>query len=75
MRIISRKCWLTLITLLLFVPGAFATISAPRYDHEKQTKCFAVPEGGSGLGYAALIGLTFLGAIVVRSRSAMQKQS
>ncbi len=75
MRIINPKWWLTFIALLLFVPGALATISAPRYHHEKHKQCLTVPEGGSALGYATLIGFTFLGAVVVRSRSETKKKS
>lgn len=71
MRIINKKWWLTLIALLLLLPAASAKPlkDKPRHQH------WNVPEGGSALVYVVGAGITCLGAMVVRSRSARPKQS
>lgn len=75
MKIINRKWWLTSIALLLLLPAASATISPLRYHHERRQTSLNVPEGGSALVYVVGAGITCLGAMVVRSRSARPKQS
>jgi hypothetical protein len=69
MRIINRKWWLTALALLLLLPSATASNPKPRKRH------WNVPEGGSALVYVLGAGITCLGAMVVRSRSARPKQS
>jgi len=73
-RIINRKWWLTSIALLLLLPAASATMSPLRYHHQRRQN-WNVPEGGSALVYVVGAGITCLGAMVVRSRSARPKQS
>jgi hypothetical protein len=73
MRIINRKSWLTLVALLLVAPAAFATVSST--SHRQRSKHWNVPEGGSALVYVVGAGITCLGAMAVRSRSARPKQS
>ena len=76
MRIISRKWWLTSVALLLLVPAASATMSPVKsHDRHRQSLNLTVPEGGSDLAYVVGAGITCLGAVVVRSRSARPKQS
>jgi hypothetical protein len=76
-RIINRKWWLTSIALLLLLPAAFAK---PENSHQRHRQSLAdppaltVPEGGSALVYVVGAGITCLGAMVVRSRSARPKQ-
>lgn len=69
MRRINRKWWLTSVALLLLLPAASATAFKP-----KQKRNLDVPEGGSALVYVLVAGMTCLGAIAVRSRSARPKQ-
>lgn len=76
MRIINRKWWLTTMALLLLLPAAFAT---PLKSHQRHRQSLTdptltVPEGGSALVYVLGAGMTCLGAMVVRSRSARPKQ-
>ena len=73
MRIINRKWWLTSIPLLLLMPASFATTSPLKYHHQRR-HTWSVPEGGSALVYVLGAGITCLGAMVVRSRSARPKQ-
>jgi hypothetical protein len=78
MRIISRKWWLTSLALLLLLPAASATMS-PEKSHQRHRQsltdpALTVPEGGSALVYVLGAGITCLGAMVVRSRSARPKQ-
>lgn len=70
MRMINRKWWLTTVALLLMVPAAFATLP----KHKPKPRNWNVPEGGSALVYVVGAGITCLGAMVVRSRSARPKQ-
>ena len=72
MRKINQKWWLTLIVLLVLLPAASATAFKPRHKH---TRHVDVPEGGSALVYVVGAGMTCLGAMVVRSRSAKPGQS
>ena len=74
MRIIKRKWWLTSIALLLLLPAASATM-LPLKSHPRHRHGWNVPEGGSALVYVVGAGITCLGAMVVRSRSARPKQS
>jgi hypothetical protein len=67
MRIINRKWWLTALTLLLVLTSATASNAKPK------KKQWNVPEGGSALVYVLGAGITCLGAMVVRSRSARPK--
>ncbi|HEX9111248.1 MAG TPA: hypothetical protein VF845_07190 [Terriglobales bacterium] len=69
MRNINRKWWLTVLALLLLMPVASATPWK-----SKTKKHHSVPEGGSALVYLLGAGMTSLGAMVVRSRSAKPKQ-
>lgn len=80
MRIISRKWWLTWIALLLLVPAASASMSPLRSNQRRQNMSerrhtHTVPESGCALAYVVGAGLTCLGAMVVRSRSARPKQA
>jgi len=72
MRIINQKWWLTLIALLFLLPAAFAK---PENSHQRHRQAMdvTVPEGGSALVYVLGAGITCLGAMVVRSRSARPK--
>jgi hypothetical protein len=63
MRSINRKWWLTVMAVLLLIPAASA-----------KPKKRPVPEGGSALVYVLGAGMTCLGAMAVRSRSARPKQ-
>jgi hypothetical protein len=67
MRTINRKWWLTPMALLLLVPAGFATV--PRYRPPQRPRR-TMPEGGSALVYVLGAGITCLGAMVVRSRTA-----
>jgi hypothetical protein len=67
MKNINRKWWLTVLAVLLLIPVA----SAKPKDKPKKS----VPEGGSALVYVLGAGITCLGAMAVRSRSARPKQS
>jgi hypothetical protein len=73
MKIINRKFWLTSMAVLLLLPAAFAT---PGKSHQRHREALGVtvPEGGSALVYVLGAGLTCLGAMVLRSRSAKPKQ-
>ncbi len=73
MKIINRKFWLTSMAVLLLLPAAFAT---PGKSHQRHREALdvTVPEGGSALVYVLGAGLTCLGAMVLRSRSAKPKQ-
>jgi len=73
MKIMNRKFWLTSMALLLLLPAAFATPDKSHQRH-RQALDVTVPEGGSALVYVLGAGLTCLGAIVLRSRSAKPKQ-
>ena len=70
MRIIKEKWWLTFVALLLLVPVASAGAVKPKPKQPPRS----VPEGGSALVYVLGAGMTCLGAMVVRSRSARPKQ-
>lgn len=70
MRINEGKWWLTFLALLLLVPIAPAGLVKPKHKHPPRS----VPEGGSALVYVLGAGVTCLGAMVVRSRSARPKQ-
>jgi len=70
MRTINRKWWLTAIAFVLIVPAAFANRPEPK----PKPRHWNVPEGGSALVYVVGAGITCLGAMVVRSRSAAPKQ-
>jgi hypothetical protein len=72
-RIINRKWWLTTIALLLLLPAAFAKPDKSHQRH-RQAMHVTVPEGGSALVYVVGAGMTCLGAMAVRSRSAKPKQ-
>jgi hypothetical protein len=66
MRNINRKWWLTMMAVLLLMPVASA---------KPKPKKHYLPEGGSALVYVLGAGLTCLGAMAVRARSARPKQS
>lgn len=72
MRIISRKWWLTSLAFLLLMPAASAGVLKPKPKDPPRT---SVPEGGSALVYVLGAGITCLGAIVVRSRTARPETS
>ena len=72
MRKTNQKWWLTLIVLLFLLPAASATPFKPKPRHKPH---WNVPEGGSALVYVVGAGMTCLGAMVVRSRSARPGQS
>ena len=77
MTIINRKWWLTAMALLLLAPVASATVLRPKptpLPPPPLRRC-NVPEGGSALVYVLGAGVTCLGAMVVRSRSARPEQS
>jgi hypothetical protein len=61
-----RKWWLAVVVVLCLAPVASA-------KHQKPGTT-AVPEGGSAAVYLLGAGITCLGAMVVRSRSARPKQ-
>jgi hypothetical protein len=65
MKNINRKWWLTSMAVLLLIPVATA---------KPKPKKHAVPEGGSALVYVLGAGMTCLGAMAVRARSARPKQ-
>ena len=71
MRIINRKWWLTSMALLLLVSVASA---GPLSSSKPKKHRWNVPEGGSALVYVVGAGVTCLGAMVIRSRSAKPKQ-
>jgi hypothetical protein len=79
MKTINRICWLTSLALLLLLPAASASMS-PEKSHQRHRQSLsaeptaAVPEGGSALVYVVGAGITCLGAMFVRSRSARPKQ-
>lgn len=64
MKNVHRKWWLAVVAVLCLAPAAFA-------KHKPRT---AVPDGGSAAVYLLGAGITCLGAMVVRSRSARPKQ-
>ena len=77
MTIINRKWWLIALALLLLAPVASATILRPKprpLPPPPLRRC-NVPEGGSALVYVLGTGVTCLGAMAVRSRSARPEQS
>jgi len=77
MTIINRKWWLTAMALLLLAPVASAAVLRPKpkpLPPPPLRRC-NVPEGGSALVYVLGAGVTCLGAMVVRSRSARPEQS
>ena len=74
MRVINRKWWLTSIALLLLVPAASASLK-PKPKPQPPPRRYNVPEGGSALVYVLGAGVTCLGAMVVRSRSARPEQA
>jgi hypothetical protein len=65
MKNVHRKWWLAVVAVLCLVPAASA-------KHKHRTT--SVPEGGSAAVYLLGAGITCLGAMVVRSRSARPKQ-
>ena len=64
MKNVHRKWWLAVVAVLCLAPVASA-------KHKHKT---SVPEGGSAAVYLLGAGITCLGAMVVRSRSARPKQ-
>jgi hypothetical protein len=69
----SAKCWLVIIALILLTPIFSAAQQAERsrgcgkYDRNDR-KCRQVPDGGSGAIYLLGIGVSCLGATLIRSR-------
>jgi hypothetical protein len=78
MKTMNRKWWLALALFCLAPIAAFAGPGQERWDHhhhQKGRNFYAVPEGGSSLVYVLGAGVTCLGAMLVRSRSATPKES
>jgi hypothetical protein len=65
MKNVHRKWWLAVVAVLCLAPVASAK--------HKKTRT-SVPEGGSAAVYLLGAGITCLGAMVVRSKSARPKQ-
>jgi hypothetical protein len=70
MRNTNRKWWLAVMAVLLLMPVASAEPKDKKHHHRH-----SVPEGGSALVYVLGAGMTCLGAMAVRARSARPKQS
>jgi hypothetical protein len=77
MKSINRKWWLSLAFLCLAATTACPTEedAAKLANNRQQPKQnLTVPEGGSSLVYLLAAGVTCLGAMLVRSRSAKPKE-
>ena len=61
MKVLSRNLMLAAVLVLCVAPSSFAGSNRPRPRR--------VPEGGSAAVYLLGVGLTCLGAMVIRSRS------
>lgn len=77
MKSMNRKWWLALALLCLAATTACPTEDAEKAknNHQQSKKNLTVPEGGSSLVYVLGAGVTCLGAMLVRSRSAKPKES
>jgi hypothetical protein len=75
MKSLNRKCLLLLVVLLGLAPMSLAAIKPNKDKCRPGVRCQQVPEGGSALVYLVGAGITCLGAMVVRSRSADSSQS
>lgn len=76
MKSLKRKCLLAAVVLLCLAPASFA--GQPNRDRRcdpRRRNCQQVPEGGSAAVYLLGVGITCLGAMFVRSRSANPSQS
>jgi len=75
----NRKWWLALALLCLAPITTFAGQERSKgRDNHKQAENYrstTVPEGGSSLVYVLGVGVTCLGAMLIRSRSAKPKES
>ena len=76
MRSMNRKWWLSLAFLCLAATTACPTEDAAKLTNNRQQprQNLTVPEGGSSLVYLLAAGVTCLGAMLVRSRSAKPKE-
>jgi hypothetical protein len=73
----NRRCLLATVILLSLVPASFAVRPNrdKKCDDRREKKCRQVPEGGSAVVYLLGAGITCLGAMVVRSRTANPSHS
>jgi hypothetical protein len=74
----NRRWWFALALLCLAPITTFAGQERSKVrDYHKQAENYrsTVPEGGSSLVYVLGAGVTCLGAMLVRSRSAKPKES
>jgi len=71
---INRKWWLALVVLLCLAPSTFAAkdeAQTKKCDAKHPKNCaMQVPEGSSSLVYVLGVGVTCLGAMLLRSRVA-----
>jgi len=75
MKSLNKKCLLAAVILFSLVPASFARPKDRGCDDRRIRNCQQVPEGGSAIVYLIGAGITCLGAIVIRSRSARPSES
>ena len=80
MKSLNKKFLMAALLLLCLTPASFAAKPGKekerdRCDDRRDRRCQQVPEGGSAAIYLLGAGITCLGAMVVRSRTAAVNQS